>query len=86
MKKQDAYTFDPENLSLAFRVFCQVKSIPAHGGGITSLSWASAASPVVLATGVPKMLRESTELLTTQPIWTLKEHPFLKSLHSLKYR
>ena len=29
----------------------QVKSIPAHGGGITSLSWASAASPVVLATG-----------------------------------
>ena len=29
----------------------QVKSIPAHGGGITSLSWASASSPVVFATG-----------------------------------
>ena len=29
----------------------EVKSIPAHGGGILSLSWASSLSPAVLATG-----------------------------------
>ncbi|CAE7421044.1 sec13 [Symbiodinium natans] len=29
----------------------QVKSVPAHGGGVLSLSWAPAASPLVLATG-----------------------------------
>ena len=29
----------------------EVKSIPAHGGGILSLSWAGSLSPTVLATG-----------------------------------
>lgn len=37
----------------------QVKSIPAHGGGISSLSWASASSPVVFATG-PAVSRASS--------------------------
>ena len=61
----------------AFRVFSnarfqvfffQVKSIPAHGGGITSLSWASAASPVVLATGACESQR-SCWLLDPSRLW-----------------
>jgi len=63
-----------------------VKSIPAHGGGITSLSWASAASPVVLATGACESQR-SCWLLDPSRLWkkniSLK---YLVDLHSLKYR
>ena len=45
------YLLDIYRFSKSHGFSLQVKSIPAHGGGISSLSWASASSPVVFATG-----------------------------------
>ncbi|CAE7278044.1 Sec13 [Symbiodinium sp. CCMP2592] len=45
----------------------QVKAIPAHGGGVLSLSWAPASSPLVLATG-PAVARGQTQGRALAPV------------------